>query len=261
VRGDSALEPDETFVVRLTAAVGAVIADGTAVARIVNDDATLSVNDVTLMEGNSGTRAATFIISRMGFTGSAASVRWSTAPGTATASGDYIEVAPTTLDFAPGETARTVSVSVNGDTAVEANETFLVRLSTSVGAAISDGSGLGRITNDDVANLAVNDVTVTEGSSGTTTATFTITRTGAIAGPASVVWSTEDGTASAASDYAAVAPTTVSFAPGQTTATVSVTINADTTREANETFVVRLIAPLGASIADGSGLGRITNDD
>ena len=58
-------------------------------------------------------------------------------------------VGVTTLTFAAMETTKTVSVTVNGDGATEANETFQVKLSSPVGASIVDGSGLGRITNDD----------------------------------------------------------------------------------------------------------------
>ena len=130
-----------------------------------------------------------------------------------------------------------------------------------MGASIVDGSGLGRITNDDVANLSVNDVTVTEGNAGTTLATFTITRSGALGGASTVQWYTTDGTAIAPGDYVAVAPTTVTFAAGETTKSVSVTINGDTAVEAIETYSVRLQSPTNASIVDGSGLGRINNDD
>ncbi|MGI8810038.1 MAG: Calx-beta domain-containing protein [Acidimicrobiales bacterium] len=261
VQGDTAAEADETFVVRLEAATGASIGDGTGLGRIVNDDAGFSVNDATVTEGDSGTISATFTVSRTGVTTGSSSVRWFTEDGTASASGDYTAVPTTTLSFTAGQMTKTVSVIVRGDTAVEANETFVVRLDGAVGATISDGSGLGRITNDDVATIAVNDVTLTEGQSGTKSATFTITRSGAVGGPASVVWSTADGTAAASSDYTAVAPTTVGFGPGETIKTLSVTVLGDTAAEANETFLVRLTVPIGASIADGSGLGRITNDD
>ena len=58
-------------------------------------------------------------------------------------------VGVTTLTFAAMETTKTVPVTVNGDGATEANEAFQVKLSSPVGASIVDGSGLGRITNDD----------------------------------------------------------------------------------------------------------------
>jgi hypothetical protein len=92
---------------------------------------------------------ANFTITRSGATGGAASVQWFTANGTASAPSDYVAVAPTTVTFAAGETSKVVSVTINGDVAVEPNETFSVRLASAAGASIADGSGLGRINNDD----------------------------------------------------------------------------------------------------------------
>ena len=99
-------------------------------------------------------------------------------------------IAATTVSFAAGETTKTVAVQVNGDTAVEANDGFTVNLSNPVGASIADGRGVGRIVNYDAAAFSVDDVTVTEGDAGTTTATFTVVRTGDTGGAATVQWRT-----------------------------------------------------------------------
>ena len=261
VNGDVAGEADETFLVNLSDPVGATIADGSGQGTIVNDDSSFAVNDVTVTEGNSGTKAAAFTVTRSGATGGPASVLWFTSNKTASAPSDYVAVPSTKLDFAVGETTKTVSVTVNGDTAVEANETFYVRLSGPTGATVADSLGIGTITNDDAASFAVNDVTVTEGNSGTKAAAFTVTRSGATGGPASVLWFTSNKTASAPSDYVAVPSTKLDFAVGETTKTVSVTVNGDTAVEANETFYVRLSGPTGATVADSLGIGTITNDD
>ena len=110
-----------------------------------------------------------------------------------------------------------------------------------------------------VGDISVGDASIAEGNSGTKTLTFTVSRTGTAA--FSVGYATADGTASAGSDYVA-ASGTLNFAQGQTTQTVSVTINGDTTIEPNETFVVNLAnATNGGVIVDGQGLGTITNDD
>ena len=84
---------------------------------------------------------------------------------------------------------------------------------------------------DDDTGLRVNDVTVTEGSSGTTAATFTITRVGVTTGTSSVDWATANVSAVSGSDYVAVPATTVSFAAGETTKPVTVTVNGDTLLE------------------------------
>jgi hypothetical protein len=76
-----------------------------------------------------------------------------------------------------------------------------------------------------------------------------------------VTWSTANGTAAAGTDYVAVPATPVTFAAGETSKTVAVTVTGDTVPEPNETFQVRLTAPVNASLGDPSGLRRISNDD
>src|SRR5262249_10589119 len=109
----------------------------------------VSINDVTISEGNSGTQVATFTVTRSGGT-AAFAVNFATSDGTATvADNDYV-AASGTLQFGANENTKTISVTINGDTKVEANETFNVLLSNATnGATISDNQGVGTITNDD----------------------------------------------------------------------------------------------------------------
>ena len=101
----------------------------------------VSINDVTISEGNSGTKVATFTVTRSGGT-AAFDVNYATSDGTATvADGDYV-AASNTLHFGANENTQTISVTINGDTKVEGNETFNVDLSSATnGATISDSSG------------------------------------------------------------------------------------------------------------------------
>jgi hypothetical protein len=102
---------------------------------------------------------------------------------------------------------------------------------------------------------------VNEGPSGVdTTATFTITLSAAAASTVTVVASTANGTATAGSDYTS-ASSTVSFSPGTTSRPFPVTVIGDATVEPTETFNVNLTGPSGATLADGQGVGTITNDD
>jgi predicted extracellular nuclease len=111
----------------------------------------ISISDVTLAEGNSGTTSFVFTVSRSGGSG-AFSVSYSTATGTATTAGGDYQATSGALSFAAGENSKTVTVLVNGDTTAESDETFFVNLSSPTGGAtISDGQGLGTITNDDAA--------------------------------------------------------------------------------------------------------------
>ncbi len=121
------------------------------------------------------------------------------------------------MTFAPGDTSKTVTVQVNGDTAVEPNETFNVNLSNATGnATILDGTGVGTITNDDAAASAIpiNDVTEAGGQQradrvrvhGLARARPGRDRSRSITRP-------PNGTATAPSDYASTGGT-LTFAPG-----------------------------------------------
>jgi subtilisin-like proprotein convertase family protein len=110
-------------------------------------------------------------------------------------------------------------------------------------------------------SLSVNDVSVTEGNSGSTNATFTVTLAPAAAAPVSVTYTTADQTATAPSDYTSTTGSVI-FAAGETTKTFTVPVIGDATFEPNETFAVNLTAPTGgAVIGDAQGIGTITNDD
>ncbi|WP_369944859.1 putative Ig domain-containing protein [Xanthomonas medicagonis] len=150
VHGDTLNEPNETFFVNVSNVVGATVSDGQGQGTIVNDDAqpALSIDDVSVNEGNSGTTTATFTVSLSAASGQTVTVNYATADGTATAGSDYVARSGT-LTFAPGVTAQSVAVTVNGDTAVEPNETFNVGLSGASNASIARATGTGTILNDD----------------------------------------------------------------------------------------------------------------
>lgn len=133
-----------------------------------------SINDVSQAEGNSGTISLTFTVSRSDGAG-AASVDFATADATATiANADYISTSGT-LNFADGELSKTISVTVNGDTANEANETFTVNLSNATGGlSIGDGQGVGTITNDDSTITRIHDIQGAQHSSPLVGQTVTI---------------------------------------------------------------------------------------
>jgi len=262
VNGDLANEPNETFNVNLSNPTNATIADSQGIGTITDDDPqpALSINDVSVTEGNAGTTTATFTVSLSAASGRAVSVNYATANGTATAGSDYV-AANGTVNFTAGQTSQPVAITVNGDVLNEQNETFFVNLSGATNATISDNQGLGTINDDDPQpSLSINDVSVTEGNSGTTTATFTVSLSAASGQTVSVNYATADGTANAGSDYVA-ASGTLTFAPGDTSKPVAITVNGDTTTEPDEIFVVNLSNPTNATIADNQGQGTIQNDD
>ena len=109
---------------------------------------TLTIADGSVWEGNNGAiRLDLTVTLSQGIT-DAVSVKYATANGTALAKQDYTATSGT-LTFQPGETSRTISVSIKGDRKREANETFSVQLSNAVGAIISDGVATVTILNDD----------------------------------------------------------------------------------------------------------------
>jgi hypothetical protein len=108
--------------------------------------------------------------------------------------------------------------------------------------------------------ITISDVTTTEGRSGTTLFVFTVSLSWATADPVTVYFATANGTAAAGSDYQAQSGT-LTFAPGETTKTITVVVNGDKTREADESFFVNLSGVVGGTILDGQGLGTILNDD
>jgi len=121
--------------------------------QIANYPGSVSINDVSLTEGDSGTKLATFTVTRTGGTG-AFSVNFSTANGTATAGSDYV-AATGTLSFAAGVNTQPIAVTIGGDSTVEPNETFFVDLSgITNGGQIAKGQGICTITNDDQAVAA-----------------------------------------------------------------------------------------------------------
>ena len=101
------------------------------------------IGDASIVEGNSGTRTMSFTVNLSHPSGLGVSVNYATANGTAkTSDNDYL-AASGRLDFAPGETTKTVNVTIRGDTRKEADERFLVKLSGADGATIADGQGGG----------------------------------------------------------------------------------------------------------------------
>jgi len=220
-----------------------------------------AINDMAQAEGDTGTTIFTFTVTLSAASSQTVSVQYASADGTATAgSGDYTAVALTTLSFVAGETSKTVTVAVNGDTTSEANETFLVNLSNASGAIIADSQGVGAILNDD-GLLSVNNVTKAEGNSGATAFTFTISLQNASTKTVSVDYATVAGTATAGSDYTALLLTTLSFAPGETSKTITVSVNGDSTVEPDETFSVNLSNAVNTAIGNGQGIGKILDDD
>ena len=221
-----------------------------------------SIDDVTHMEGDSGTTMYTFTVTKTGATSFGSSVDFTTVDGTATVADNDYTANSGTLTFGAADTMMQLTVLVNGDTTFEPDEAFTVHLSNAMSATITDADGTGTIQNDDPqpVGMSINDVFVSEPTAGTSTAVFTVTLAAPAASTVTVDYATADGTATAPADYVAIPPTQLMFTPGQTSNTISVTVNADAITEGNETFFVNLSNPSNnATITDGQGQGTITD--
>ncbi|MEH1922945.1 Calx-beta domain-containing protein [Nostoc sp.] len=265
VIGDNQTETDETFAINLLGAINAAIADNLGVGTIINDDnqPAISISDVSITEGNTGTTNANFTITLSNPSSQQVTVNYNTSDGTAnTVDSDYNST-PGTIIFAPGETSKTLSIGVIGDNKFETDETFAVNLLSATNATITDSLGVGTIINDDnQPTISISDVSVAEGNTGTTTnANFTISLSNPSYQQVTVNYNTSDGTAQVAdSDYNSALGTII-FAPGETSKTLSIGVIGDNQTESNETFAVNLSGATNAAIADNLGVGTIIDDD
>jgi hypothetical protein len=147
--GDRTGEWDEYFYVNLTSAEGAMLGSTYGYGTILDDEARISVNDVSMKEGNKGTKNMVFTVQLAAAYDQTVTVKYSTQDWSATAGSDYVAKSGT-LTFLPGETSKTVSVAIKGDTKKEYDEVFMLVLEdASPNSYIENYSGGGYILNDD----------------------------------------------------------------------------------------------------------------
>ena len=259
---DNIVELNEEFFVNLfNPTGGATIGDPQGRGIIVNDDdAKIFINDVTVVEGDSGSSLANFTLSVDNPVDTDVFVKFKTADGTATvADADYVDKVDSV------KTTETISVEINGDTKVEPDETFLVELleiqASGRVVTFGDNQGIGTIINDDYPKISISNASVIEGTGGSNFAKFTVSMDRTSLFTHTVQFTTVDNTAIAGQDYDKVLGP-VTFLPGVTSRDVLVPIATDNIVELNESFFANLSNPTGgAMIADPQGVGEIINDD
>ena len=239
---------------------------------VTDDDGepALSIDSPSVAEGDSSTATMTFKVTLAPASGKPVSVRYADAgTGTATSATDYAAITAGTLSFAAGQTEKTVSVTVNGDTLDEPNETIVLRLSSPSNAALSGGKttldGTGTITDDDdTPTVSVANATaVTEGNSDTRNMSFTVSVSTASGQDITVPY-TLTGTATGGSDYETPASTSLSIPAGEDSGTIVIKVKGDTLDETNETIIVTLGDPTHATVSSTQGAGTASgtiNDD
>lgn len=264
VHGDTELEGTEVFSARLSdVGPGATAWNPVGTGYILNDDGpALSVLDASVVEGNTGTRTMNVTVRLSEPASTPVSYSIATSGGTASASSDFTPVNFADQVIPAGETSRMHAISIQGDTAQEANETILVNLGPVNGATRHDWQAIATIVNDDGPTLSVDDAVITEGNGGTKVATFTVRLSQANSIGTAYDIATSNITATAGSDYVATALAGQQIPAGQLSKTFTVTINGDVAVESNETFRVTLSNPSwGVTLFKYAGTGTITNDD
>lgn len=259
VRGDLADEQDETFMVELASGAGVVLLESRLTGLIQDDDGqvTIAVDDAFVDEAPGARAEITVRLSSP--SGKAVTVDYETVAGSATQAADFV-TASGTLTFEPGVESLTVGVDIPDDGVDEGDETFELRLSAPVNAALADGTAAVTIRDGDRAELLISDATVIEGHGTVVDATFLVTLTVPSSREVQVAYATENGTAVAGTDYQATAGT-LTIQPGSTSATVAVRILGNRTPQSDRLFRVRLDAPVGAALLDPEGEGTIRDDD
>lgn len=239
---------------------GALASDATA-------SLLLSIGDVAVNEGNSGTASMTFKVTLSSPAIQSVSVNYAFADDTATSSptaigGADFDAAEGTITFGPGETEQTLTLSVKGDSTREADETLAVLLTSPVNAGIARGKAIGTIVNDDsVPKISIQNAHVLEGTGGFTAMTFPLYLSAASAEVISVRFATRDGTATVQTRDYAPDGGLVQIPPGSTEWNVTVDVGGDAIPELSETLFVDLAEPSNATLETISAVGVIENDD
>ncbi|MFN6162793.1 MAG: Calx-beta domain-containing protein [Planctomycetota bacterium] len=265
VNGDNLNETDETFGVQLVSSDGSTLGTAVATGTIINDDALiLSINDASIVEGDSGVSLMRFTVTMSSQSSLPVTVDFGTADGTGKQSdGDY-ETTADRLTFMPGETQKTIDVRIVGDLRNEAEETIFVRLSNSVGGTIGDGEGRGTIQDDDpMPSISVGDISFPEMDYNTGTVNLYVQLSAPSGQTITVDYRTENGTATSTSNIKDYIDTfgTITFLPGETVQRVSVAIVGDLRVEPDETVRLLLSDPVNATISDDLAILNILNDD
>ena len=260
VLADAVDEVNETVTVTLSNPSEVTLNDATGVLTITDDDNAPSISIADLTTSDEAGVPHLVTVSLSAASSQSITVDFATANGTATATNDYVATNGT-LTFNPGDTSKTISVTIVQDTLAEVNETFTIGLSNASNASISDASGTVTISDDEgVPSLSIANVTTANENAANLVATVTLS--GVSSQIVTVNFATANGTATATEDYTSTTGT-LTFSPNATTQTISIPILADTIDEANEAFTVALSSPTNATVSSSSGTATmtITDDD
>ena len=232
---------------------------------VIDDDLSNWLVTATTASAAEGAGVQLFTVSRSNQSANVETIVVQTAGGTATAGVDYTALLQT-LTFGVGETSRTVAVALLNDSVGEGSETVTVTLTgqsggtiASLGSSPRNASASATITDEDQSVWGI-EASTPEAYEGSGQQLFTVTRATPSANAETVVVSTAGGSATAGVDYTALLQT-LTFAPGQTSQTVAVTVLNDSLAESAETVVMALSNQSGGALGTASATASITDDD
>jgi hypothetical protein len=266
VKGDRLQELTESFKVNLANANNALISQGVGIGTILDNDnltpllPSLSIGDVTVTEGDEGTQKANFAVRLSQASEQTVTAEFVTEDDTAKSSEDY-ESQTGMITFAPGEVEKMIAVDIKGDRRYELTESFKVNLTNANNALISQGTGIGTISdNDPLPTITIQNTSIVEGDGEPTNAQFEVTLSEAAGTPVTVEYETSDGTATVGEDYQGTV-SSLTFALGETRRFIEVSIVGDLVNEADEVFTLRLKNPTNGTLLNSEAQGIIINDD
>lgn len=281
---DTLPENAESLKLNLASGTGYAIdsSKNTATISIAANDAisyAISTSAVTVNEGMTGSNSPiTFTVTRSGGIGVASTVDYALG-GSATAGIDYNDILVSggstatsgVLNFAVGETTKTITLNVVGDAVFEANEIITATLSNPnlttapYNSAIAPSTATTTLTNDDlkpVVSINQTPISQAEGNSNTTDDVYTVTLSNPSDQTITVNYSTNDGSATVADGDYIDNDGILTFAPGETNKTITVKVNGDNKVETNESFSINLNSANGADLGSNkTATAIIQNDD
>jgi predicted outer membrane repeat protein len=257
--GNPNTEDGSQFGVEIMDPTNANIGTNEGTATITNTPS-ISISGASQDEGNSGTSPMQFAVHLSNPSLNTVGFDYYTSDGTASGGTDYTSESGG-LDFAPGQTVAYIDVPIIGNTEYEPNKTFTLNLIDPTNGTLGTSSATGTILNDDpIPTIELSPASVEEGNSGITPMTFTVSLSNPSYQSISVEYYTSDDTANAGSDYQSTSGS-VDFAPGQTSANVTVNVYGDTVAETDEDFFLNFSNPVNASLPTTQTTGTILNDD
>ncbi len=219
----------------------------------------VTIADAEVAEGDDGTTTALLTLTLDEPATATSTVEVTVSGGTATLGTDADDPSAT-VTFAEGEFVATLPITVHGDTEVEDDETIEVLLGAASGIDVgTPGMATLTILDDDVAGLAIDDISMDEGNTNSTIS-FRVHLDRASNLETTFTATTEEVTATAGDDFTAV--TVQGFIPaGETETTVTVDIVGDLVEENDEVFLVLLSDVTGSGVADGMAYAELLDDD